>query len=318
MNLFEKFSQHFGSVENAIGYLSMMGYSVNKGRFMEWSGGKRLPRGEVLNIILTTVTRGEITLNPVEQVVKKSAFDDTIILNRTVTVDTLRSRLPQRRFSDNYFKQLRLVDREVEEVIYGYNVWERFKEKCGGLFKTVDVLRNAGLNRRITESWVLNRIDSGWYPDVLNYMDEVVTNGLPQVVDTVRSVSHKDIVIRYGFDVWKRFKEMCGNFNNAMYVLRRNNPNHNITENWLLNHVMKNWPSDVLDIMVDLLERYEGTDTPFNAMGQVATVQTENTPSAITEIREYVRQFAMMANPQCDYDAIPDDVIMQLYKDMQS
>lgn len=309
MNLFDKFARHFGSADNAVNYLNMMGCNVNKGRFTEWMTGKRLPRAETLNLILSTVTGGELDLNPV--VITTQPPAQPHVLNKSVSVDTLRAALPHRRFSDNYFQQLRMVDKEVEQVIYGYDVWERFRDQCGGTFKAVDVLRNAGLNRRVTESWVLNRIDSGWYPDVLNYMDGVIRDGLPQAEPdaTPRVMSQKDVVIRYGFDVWKRFETLCGNFNNALYTLRRNTTGYNITENWLHNHIGREWPSDVLDVMVTLTERYEGTGTLFNAMTTQATV----TP----EIREYVRPFAMMMNPQCDFNAFPDDVIMQFYTDMQ-
>lgn len=306
MNLFEKFASHFGSADNAVSYLKMMGCSVNRGRFTEWMTGKRLPRAETLNLILTTVTGGELDLVPV--VIPAQTPKAEIVLNKTVSVDTLRAALPHRRFSDNYFQQLRMMDKEVERVIYGYDVWERFRDICGGTFKAVDVLRNAAsLNRRVTESWVLNRIDSGWYPDVLNFMDEVIQNGLPasQHDGSPRVLSHKDAVIRYGYDVWKRFETMCGNFNNALYTLRRNVTGYNITENWLHNHIDREWPSDVLETMVTLTEHYEGTGTPFNAMG------------VTQEIREYVRPFAMMMNSECDFDAVPDDVIMQFYTDMQ-
>lgn len=306
MNLFEKFASHFGSTDNAVSYLKMMGCSVNRGRFTEWMTGKRLPRAETLNLILTTVTGEELDLVPV--VTPAQPVKAEIVLNKTVSVDTLRAALPHRRFSDNYFQQLRMMDKEVERVIYGYDVWERFRDICGGTFKAVDVLRNSGsLNRRVTESWVLNRIDSGWYPDVLNFMDDVIQNGLPasQHDGSLRVLSHKDALIRYGYDVWKRFETMCGNFNNALYTLRRNITGYNITENWLHNHIDREWPSDVLETMVTLTEHYEGTGTPFNAMG------------VTQEIREYVRPFAMMMNSECDFDAVPDDVIMQFYTDMQ-
>lgn len=306
MNLFEKFASHFGSADNAVSYLKMMGCSVNRGRFTEWMTGKRLPRAETLNLILTTVTGGELDLAPV--VIPAQPMKAEVVLNKTVSVDTLRTVLPHRRFSDNYFQQLRMMDKEVERVIYGYDVWERFRDICGGTIKAVDVLRNAGsLNRRVTESWVLNRIDSGWYPDVLNFMDDVIQNGLPasRGDGSPRVLSHKDAAIRYGYDVWKRFETMCGNFNNALYTLRRNVTGYNITENWLHNHIDREWPSDVLEIMVTLTEHYEGTGTPFNAMG------------VTQEIREYVRPFAMMMNPECDFNAVPDDVIMQFYTDMQ-
>lgn len=296
MNLFEKFASHFGSADNAVSYLKMMGCSVNRGRFTEWMSGKRLPRAETLNLILSTVTSGELDLAPV--VIPEQKPKTEVVLDRVVSVDVLRSRLPHRRFSDNFFQQLRLVDKEVEQVIYGYDVWERFKGICGGMFKAVDVLRNAGsLNRRVTESWVLNRIDSGWYPDVLNFMDSVIQNGLPdsQTDGSPRVISHKDMLIRYGHDVWKRFETMCGNFNNALYTLRRNTTGYNITENWLHNHIGKEWPLDVLDAMTE----------QFNSIG------------VTQEIREYVRPFAMMMNNECDFDAVPDAVIMQFYRDMQ-
>lgn len=223
MNLFKKFALNFGSVDGALAFLAMNGIQVTKGRYNEWLTGKRLPRAEVLNIILTTVT--DVNLEPATTKPQKPTV--TIALNHTIPVEELRRKLPHRRFSADYWQQVRLVDAQVLEAVHGH-------------------------------------------------------------------------------DVWTRFEAMCGNFNNALYVLRRNCTGRRITADWLQNRLDTGWYPDTVNTMVELLERYEGTGTAFNAIG----VQT------MADIRAYVRQFAMMANPQCDYDAIPDDVVMQLYKDM--
>lgn len=107
----------------------------------------------------------------------------------------------------------------------------------------------------------------------------------------------------YGHDVWTRFEAMCGNFNNALYVLRRACTGRRITADWLKNRISSGWYADTVNMMVDLLEQNEGKGVEFTALG------TDHR-------REQVRQFVMMTNPGCDFDAMPDDVVMQLWKDM--
>lgn len=172
MNLFRKFSQHFGSVEGAIAFLSMNGYTVNKGRFNEWLAGKRLPRFEVLNLIMSTVTDVTLTsdVEAVERTSVKVAINTPQPLIDAVPVIKLREKLPHRRFSDDFYSQPRLLDEQVLTAIYGFNVWETFEELCGNMNSALYVLRRNSNGRRITDNWLQNRISDGWYSDTVNVM----------------------------------------------------------------------------------------------------------------------------------------------------
>lgn len=224
MNLFDKFANHFGSVESAMAFLSINGYPVTKSRYNEWIGGKRLPRFEVLNLILSTVT--DVTLDTVSSTrsVQSSELIDAVPL------DQLRKALPHRRFGKDFYQQSRLYDGQVLTAIYGY-------------------------------------------------------------------------------DVWKEFLSLCGNENNALYVLRRNCTTRRITQSWLHNRIDDGWQADVVNVMVKTIRRFKGSNAPFTSM-DLSLVDV--TP----EIREKVREFAMRANPRCDFDSLPDDVISQVWKDL--
>lgn len=229
MNIFTLFTQRFGSVNNAIQFLKMNGITVNTTRYREWSEGKITPKREILDLIMRSAVEHAygylhegVTLSGI--VKERQQPPVVIALNKTISVEELRRKLPHRRFSADYWQQSRLVDAQVLEAVYGH-------------------------------------------------------------------------------DVWTRFEAMCGNFNNALYVLRRNCTGRRITADWLKNRIASGWYPDTVNVMVDLLEEYEGTGITFNAIDPVC-------------IREQVRQFITMTNPGCDFNAIPDDVVMQLYKDM--
>ena len=51
----------------------------------------------------------------------------------------------------------------------------------------------------------------------------------------VRYVDSQILEAVHGHDVWTRFEAMCGNFECARYVLRRNLNEHTITDSWIQN-----------------------------------------------------------------------------------
>ncbi|EJS0970469.1 hypothetical protein NW995_002465 [Salmonella enterica] len=232
MNIFTVFAQRFGSVSNAVQFLKMNGIQITATRYREWTEGKITPKREILDLVMRSAIEhlyGElkegVSLSGEVQEQRQNA-PVVIVLKRTIPVDELRRKLPHRRFGDDYWQRVRLVDAQVLEAVHGHDVWTRFERMCGNFNNALYVLRRACTGRRITADWLHNRITSGWYPDTVN-------------------------------------------------------------------------------AMVDLLNQYEGTGTPFTAM-------------SLSQIREQVRQFIMLTNPGCDFDAMPDDVVMQLWKDMKS
>lgn len=232
MNLFDKFSKHFGSTDSAIAFLAMNGYSVHKGRYNEWVTGKRLPRLEVLNLILSTVT--DVDLTPSVSTSNVSYEQVSHELIDTVPVDKLRRALPHRRFTKKYFQQARFFDAQVLRVIYR-------------------------------------------------------------------------------FDVWEEFVALCGNENNATYVLRRNCPHRRVTTDWVQNRINDGWQADVVNVMVRLIRRFKDAGLPFTALDLSAPPVK---PVITDSMREAVRAFALKANPKCDVDSLPDEMIARLYKDM--
>lgn len=239
MNIFTLFTQRFGSVNNAVQFLKMNGIQITTTRYREWSEGKITPKREILDLIMRSAVEHAygylhdgITLSGVEQ--QRQQAPVVIALKKTIPVEVLRQKLPHRRFSADYWQQSRLLDAQVLEAVYGH-------------------------------------------------------------------------------DIWTRFETMCGNFNNALYVLRRNCSGRRITTEWLQNRITSGWYPDIVNKMVDLLDEYEGTGTAFNAIG----IPARRDPVCDKQIREQVRQFVTMTNPGCDFNAMPDDVVMQLYKDMK-
>jgi hypothetical protein len=82
----------------------------------------------------------------------------------------------------------------------------------------------------------------------------------------VRYVDSQILEAVHGHDVWTRFEAMCGNFECARYVLRRNLNEHTVTDSWIQNGLRRGWIPECVNVMVDLLEKYEGTGTQFNVM----------------------------------------------------
>ncbi|MDI5633254.1 hypothetical protein MJM96_23890, partial [Salmonella enterica subsp. enterica serovar Anatum] len=78
------------------------------------------------------------------------------------------------------------------------------------------------------------------------------------------------------------------------------------------------------NVMVDLLEKYEDTGTPFNMMVCEAPVARVEPPVAraeppvvdVSDLKEKIRLYALSHNPHCDVDNMPDDVVLMMYKDM--
>lgn len=175
MNLFKNFVDKFGNLDSAIIFLSMNGHQITVSRYKEWLSGKRLPRRDVLSLILSSVT--DTDLDPVdtgEELPRDKVKTPGVPLNKTITVPELRKRLPHRRFCSDWYMTTRTFDAQVLNAIHGFNVYERFESMCGNFNSAVYVLRRNCTGRRVTEEWVCNRIDSGWYPDVVNVMVDLI------------------------------------------------------------------------------------------------------------------------------------------------
>ena len=154
----------------------------------------------------------------------------------------------------------------------------------------------------------------------------------------VRYVDSQILEAVHGHDVWTRFEAMCGNFECARYVLRRNLNEHTITDSWIQNGLRRGWIPECVNVMVDLLEKYEGTGTPFNVMVCEPPVARVEAPVArveapvarveapvarveapvvdVSDLKEKIRLYALSHNPHCDVDNMPDDVVLMMYKDM--
>lgn len=154
----------------------------------------------------------------------------------------------------------------------------------------------------------------------------------------VRYVDSQILEAVHGHDVWTRFEAMCSNFECARYVLRRNLNEHTITDSWIQNGLRRGWIPECVNVMVDLLEKYEGTGTPFNVMvceppvsrveppvsrveAPVARVEppvtrVEAPVVDVSDLKEKIRLYALSHNPHCDVDNMPDDVVLMMYKDM--
>ena len=79
----------------------------------------------------------------------------------------------------------------------------------------------------------------------------------------------------------------------------------------------RGWTPECVNVMVDLLEKYEGTGTPFNVMVCEPPVARVEAPVAdVSDLKEKIRLYALSHNPHCDVDNMPDDVILMMYKDM--
>src|SRR5699024_9928939 len=69
----------------------------------------------------------------------------------------------------------------------------------------------------------------------------------------VRYVDSQILEAIHGHDVWTRFEAMCGNFECARYVLRRNLNEHTVTDSWIQNGLRRGWIPECVNVMVDLL-----------------------------------------------------------------